>query len=112
MTSRTIDHYDGSTGRLVLTMPREAGEECSTPGQPADAAVAYWLTSGAIVWHASERELRAICEETGAWEDCETAELDTIKGRVLWMAACDWRENDKDREDYADAMNTHAPEEE
>lgn len=86
----TIQHHDGLSGRHILTMSRGCAEDCSVPGQPADEAVTYWLSR--VDWHADEDELRRICRESGAWEDWRTADLDTIKSRVLWMAACDWHE--------------------
>lgn len=88
---KPIDHYDGDSGALLLTMPKRCALDCSTPGQPADESVAYWLPR--VVWHASEEVLRRSLWGYGAWDDLDTAEIDTIKGRVLWLAAGDWREN-------------------
>lgn len=85
-----IAHYDGFSGYHILSMPKACAEDCSAQGRN-DEAVEYWVSR--VKWHAQEPELRRICRETGAWEDTETADLDTIKRRVLWMAAHDWREN-------------------
>lgn len=84
-----IDSYDGESGAHLLTMPRECAEDCSRPGA-MDEPVAYWRTR--VTWVADERTLRRSLKSMGAWDDLETADLDIIKDRVLWCAACDWRE--------------------
>jgi hypothetical protein len=84
-----IEHYDGDSGAHLLTMPRECAEDCSRPGA-MDEPVAYWRTR--VTWVADERTLRRSLKSFGAWDDLDTADLDIIKDRVLWCAACDWRE--------------------
>lgn len=88
-----VEHYDGDSGKLLLTMTQECAADCSTPGQPADDAVAHWVLR--VEWHATEDELRHSLKSAGAWEDLDTADISVIKGRVLWMAACDWREENR-----------------
>jgi hypothetical protein len=90
-----IDHYDGESGKPLLSMTRAAASDCSTPGQAADQSVAFWLNK--VTWIADDATLRACLDRYGAWDDLDTADIDTIKSRVLWIAACDWRE-ESDRE--------------
>lgn len=88
-----IDCYCGDSGALLLTAPREALSDCSTPGQPADEAVAHWLTR--VEWAADDATLRRSLQGCGAWDDLQTADIDVIKARILWIQACDWREETK-----------------
>lgn len=90
-----IDHYDGLSGALLVSFPRACGEDCSTPGQPADESVRYWLTDTRVVWHADNDTLRKSLRECGAWEDLEEADTQTLRSRALWIAACDWREEQR-----------------
>lgn len=87
-----IKHYDGDSGAHLLSMTRACASDCSRPGQPADEAVAFWRDK--VRWIADEATLRACLEGYGAWDDLQTAPVETIKNRVLWIAACDWREED------------------
>lgn len=101
-TARTVDHYDGESGEHVVTMPRDAAFDCSRPGQPADDAVAHWVHHPSVRFHVTSDRLRLILRTYGAWEADElTADDDvTIQGRVLWLAACDYRENIINRRRY------------
>ncbi len=87
-----IDHYDGDSGKHLLSMTPAAASDCSTPGQAADASCKYWRDK--VRWIADDQTLRDSLRGYGAWDDLQTADLDTIKDRVLWCAACDWRENE------------------
>lgn len=86
-----IDHFDGESGVHLITFPYQAGLDCSTPGQDASESVAYWLPR--VIQVGSDAELRQALQGYGAWDDLQEAPMDTILGRILWIAACDWREN-------------------
>lgn len=85
-----IDCYDVESGDLLLRATAECLLDCSVPGQPADESVAYWLPR--VEWIADEATLRRALYGYGAWDDIQTADLDTIKGRVLWIQAGYYRE--------------------
>lgn len=89
---RLIDGYDGESGALLARFPCECAEDCSQPARPADEAVAYWLKSPRVKWTADLATLRRYLKGFGAWDDLETTTEETIKSRVLWLLACDWRE--------------------
>lgn len=88
------DHYDGESGKHLVSMPEECALDCSVPGQSADESVSHWLKDSRVVWYASEETLRHSLRGFGAWDDLETVDLCTIKSRVLWIAACDYREEE------------------
>ncbi len=95
----TVTYRDGETGRPVVSLPREAAADCYHQGA-CDADVAHWLKQGqAVTWHATDAELRAMLKGWGAWDDLDTADTDTLRGRALWLAACDIAE---DPDSYAD----------
>lgn len=87
-----FDYCDGESGEHLVTFPAECGMDCSTPGQPADDSVAAWLRDDRVVWVADVAVLRLVLKGYGAWEDLDTADEDTIKGRILWLGACEMRE--------------------
>jgi hypothetical protein len=90
-----IDCYDGESGALLLTASAEALNDCSTPGQPANDSVDHWRDL--VTWRADDATLRQSLRGYGAWDDLQTADMESIKDRVLWIAACDYRDN-KDHE--------------
>jgi hypothetical protein len=92
VNSDTYDHYDGDSGKLLVSMPVECAEDCSTPGQAADEPVSQWLKDERVIWHADMPTLRKSLKRYGAWDDLQTADEAVIKSRVLWLAAGDWRE--------------------
>jgi len=75
---------------LVGELPAECVSDCSAPGQDASDAVAYWV---ARLSFAPPR-VYAIeyLRGTGAWEDLDTIDDDTLAERVLWLFAGDARE--------------------
>lgn len=85
-----IEGYDGESGKLLVTMPIDCAQACSQQGA-VDGSVEYWLSRTESLSWADEGILRTSLKSIGAWDDLDTADVDIIKGRVLWMAACDWR---------------------
>lgn len=96
---RIIEHYDGSTGEHVCSIPHPAIEACAHSG-PCDDDVAHWLPL--IVWHASDERLRRILKESGGWDDSELTDRWTNRERVLWLACWDIKENRDDDESTDD----------
>lgn len=92
LAGQFVDHFDGESGAHLLTAGAVALSECAGPGA-ADSAVAFWLKQPSTVFHADDPTLRASLKGYGAWDDLTTVDLDTIKARVLWLAANDWRES-------------------
>lgn len=90
---KLLDHYDGELGELLLRLSVEAADACSRPG-PADENVEHYRDNSKHVrWIADANVLRRSLKRYGAWEDLENVSLDTLRNRVLWLAAGDWREN-------------------
>jgi len=73
--------------------PADCIEACSASGS-VDDAVEYWrnkLNLPTILEPHRELVVRYL-SESGAWDDLETADMDTLADRVLWTACCDIRE--------------------
>ena len=87
-TLMTTQYFD----RFSLAMPVEAARDCSTPGQDAQPAVEYWAERIPGLKRLDPSSVCAAREETGAWEAEElTSSTDNLE-RLLWVAACNWRE--------------------
>lgn len=89
MTTKTALHVDYCLD--ITDLPRECVEDCSGPGA-ADDAVAYWL---AELGFTVNRDKAIHClTGYGAWEREElAADTDeTIAGRILWLACCNFSE--------------------
>ena len=83
-------YLSGETGRALVSFPR-AALECAAPG-PCDAAVAHWMPKVRFLEDAAT--MRDELARTGGWtrEELAAEDDDTIKGRILWIAAGDVRE--------------------
>ncbi len=83
-----------------IAMPRQAAEDCSAPGQPADESVAYW--SGRITRPdtLTPELLRECLREYGAWDSEELADDAQNWGRAIWVSACNWREDEARKTRY------------
>jgi len=82
--------WGGLTGKRIVTAPVECLSDCSSQGS-CDDAVAFWVVSNRLEWHATDDELRATLRECGAWDDLETADQLTLRSRALWTCAGDWK---------------------
>ena len=94
----------GESGRTLFRAAASILSACSAPG-PCDDAVATALAmrdakgAPAVEWVASDDELRRFLRATGAYEPEELAawEESELRSRALWVGACDYRENTRER---------------
>jgi hypothetical protein len=93
-----VDHYDGDSRALLVSFPVECAIDCIVPGQPADEAITHWLSDARVFWYTDDAALRRALKGYGAWEDLDTADTDTLRSRVLWLAAGDWHEEQLHRQ--------------
>lgn len=93
-----ITHYDGFTGKPLFEAPQEMFEECHHQGK-CDVDVDNWLHSGQIYWTSTREDWIASLRETGGWTEEELSKEDdeTLKGRVIWIAAGDWQEEQREQ---------------
>src|SRR5882724_10649368 len=86
--------FDARYGHLASgQIPAECIEDCSGSGS-VDGSVEYWrkrLDLSAILSPHTDLVVRYL-REFGAWDDLESAGIDTLANRVLWTACCDIRE--------------------
>lgn len=81
--------YDGESGIAIVRVPPEAIDDCSHQGQ-CDDDVKHWITR--VEWLSTRADLARMLKGYGAWEDLDSADLDTLKARALWVLACNARE--------------------
>ncbi len=86
---------------IEIEMPEEAIRDCSASG-PVDDAVEYWgrkIPAPSIL----TRELQiTILAETGGWPRAELEAIewaDELWGRCLWIAACNYKEENREEFD-------------
>lgn len=93
----------GDRGQHIGTIPRECVEDCTTPGQPADESVAYWVRR--LAWNPPRELAIAYLRSFGAWDDLDTVDDETIARRTLWCVCGDLRgaEDETPRADYESA---------
>jgi hypothetical protein len=71
-------------------LPAECVADCSGPG-PADDAVAFWLER--LQFDGPPWLFRQHLREFGAWDSADLADHNANRARVLWIWACDCRED-------------------
>lgn len=85
--------HDGESGEFLFRCTREPLEECGRAGR-MDDIVAYWVPR--VRWNHRDdrRPLIAALRGYGAWstEELGDADIDTLRARILWITACDFRE--------------------
>jgi hypothetical protein len=86
--------FDPKYGWLVSgCFPGDCIAECSGSGS-VDEPVEWWRK--ALKFAEALEPVRALAErylrEFGAWDDLETASIETLADRILWTACCDIRE--------------------
>ena len=79
---------------IEIRMPIEAIADCSEPGS-ADDAVKYW--AGKINLDLETDRMIEVLVETGGWtrEDLKEENVDTLRERCIWIAACNYREENR-----------------
>ena len=83
-----LNHCDGRESCRQL--PAECVADCSGPG-PADDAVAFWLER--LQFDGPPWLFRHHLREFGAWDAADLADHNANRARVLWIWACDCRED-------------------
>lgn len=75
------------------SIPGACIEACSASGA-VDDAVAHWCK--VLNFEQSLTPVRPLVErylkEFGAWDDLDSADMETLAHRVLWQACCDIKE--------------------
>ncbi len=87
--------FDPKYGHIASGhIPADCIESCSASGS-VDDAVEYWRNKlGLVEILQPVRELvERYLKEFGAWDDLQTADMETLADRVLWTACSDIREN-------------------
>lgn len=98
MITPLIDHHDGESGQLIFSAPEAVFRDQPRSG-PADDHVAWCLKHGGIRWHAGREAWIASLARTGGWTHEELAKADdqTLQGRIVWLAAGEWQDNERER---------------
>lgn len=86
--------------RFSIDLPEQCVSDCSGPG-PADESIAHWAP---ILFFQHERDgksidpalVRAELQEYGAWDDDELSDDTANWARIIWCAACDIREFERE----------------
>ena len=74
----------------ISRLPRECIADCSAPGS-VDEAVAYWVDR--LNLEAPPWLLREHLKGYGAWDRAELCDHKANLQRLLWIWACDCRDN-------------------
>lgn len=86
--------FDPKYGHLMQGhIPADCIEACSGSGR-VDDSVEYWrikLNLSAIL-EPVRPLVESYLKEYGAWDDLQTADIDTLADRILWTACCDIKE--------------------
>ena len=78
--------FDPITARV--TMSRQTARDCTTPGQDATPAIDHAIRRRLIRFTGcTMRAMRADLRECGAWDDLQTADRETLRRRLAWVAA-------------------------
>ena len=82
---------------FTITLPDQAVEDIARPGQQADDAVVHWQPRIDLTG-IDDADLRSELAEYGAWDDAQLADRHENEQRILWVAACNIREDALDAE--------------
>lgn len=86
--------FDARYGHLASgSFPADCIEACSASGA-VDSAVEYWRNELNLVEVLTPVRplVESYLKEFGAWDDLQTAEMERLANRVLWIACGDIRE--------------------
>lgn len=85
-----MESHDVLFNRFTLTIPDDAMRDCSGQGR-VDEAVKFWVTK--VRWDGIDPDdIREELREYGAWDEEELEDDDENRERILWIAACNIRE--------------------
>ena len=103
--------YWASFNAFELRIPGQCAMDCSTPGRDASDSVKHWLPKvraqiekDCFPNKPTPDKIRAELAEYGAWEDSELNDADTNMERLIWIAACNIR--DDDERDFSEPVAT------
>jgi hypothetical protein len=83
----------------MIELPEDCVVECSAPG-PVDTAVRHWCEK--LKFHVNRVDAINYLASTGGWQHNKLAREDdsTLAERILWVAACDLKEDSECTEWY------------
>lgn len=88
-------HFDGADWILSASDldPQLLADllDCGAPGQPADEAVAYVISTWTV--EGNPEACRAMLRPCGAWDDEEMTDHDENLRRLVWLTGCSLRED-------------------
>lgn len=82
--------YDAIFNRFTFELPYECVMNCSGPGQK-DESVEYWAKK--LKLEIDPKKLASELKEYGAWNGTELADHDENIRRIIWIGACNIRED-------------------
>lgn len=83
-----IDKY----GDLVQDIPEQAIADCTAPGRDAEPYVKEWIAK--LKFRAGSRDqVVGHLREYGAWDDLETATMETLTERAFWTVCSNLNEH-------------------
>ena len=91
----SLEWTDPTSGRFSISIRWDDAKSASEPGRAADPHVDSLLMKPYIkgqLAKISPDMIRAHLQECGAWDDDELADDAANQRRIVWMAACDLRE--------------------
>ena|SRR5690349_6164046 len=83
---RSYTHFDGLTGKPTVRMSMEQAQSVSHAG---DCLADVRAIIGKVEIIADEETIKATLGEYGEWEDLESADADTLRERMVWIAGAD-----------------------
>ncbi len=81
---------------IELELSEDCINECGAGGMDVSDALEFWANEPAVAEQLatlSEADAAKLCTASGGWDDTQVGDLDTNLQRVLWMAACNARED-------------------
>jgi hypothetical protein len=90
--------------RFVIEMTLKEALEMSLPGQDVDETVAFFASQPRFVRQFNKidsDEIRSELREYGAWDSDELKDAEQNRKRILWIAACNIREEKESKKKHA-----------
>ncbi len=88
--------------RFTLELTHDQAMATSAPGQDASNAVEWVLTDPRVVAQLDDigyESLKDELTEYGAWDEDELTDDDANRRRIVWLAGCDIREEERRNRD-------------
>lgn len=90
----THDVYDSESGQVLFAAPARILSAASASGD-VTSVVSEIVRSGAVTWKAEDAPMRRFLQRAG-WDDWKSIDDETLRARVLWVAAGDFKESLRD----------------